>query len=286
MKRMRLLVLLICAVVLGACAAEESDTLVLDLVSSKQENEEVVKSSEPVYRYEDQLVSKQFTDEASGNLYASYSYRVPMMRIANAEDLTDDALATAQRNMESFNAYMQEVLDEAVAFGEEFAWELEGGEFAMNSTTPAADEKGMTVSQTGQIVTVRGDGYFYGGGAHPYTYTDSYTFDLSVGQFIDPAQIGDDPEAFRLKAAALLVVRAEGLGEDYTAGYWDDYAEIISHWNEAAVLFDDAGMTVIFSAYELGPYAMGPVELFLTYDELADAIGEGGLAHLGVVSDS
>ena len=41
-------------------------------------------------------------------------------------------------------------------------------------------------------------------------------------------------------------------------------------------------MTVTFSAYELGPYAMGPVELTLSYEVLAQAIGEGGLAHLGV----
>ena len=85
-----------------------------------------------------------------------------------------------------------------------------------------------------------------------------------------------------MAAAELLVAKAEGLGEDYTSGYWSDYAQIISRWNEAAVLFDETGMTVVFSAYELGPYAMGPVELVLTYEELADAIGEGGLAHLGV----
>ena len=86
---------------------------------------------------------------------------------------------------------------------------------------------------------------------------------------------------FRAKAAELLIAKAEGLGEEYTEGFWPDYADIISGWNEAAVLFDASGMTVIFSVYELGPYAMGPVELFLTYAELAEAIGEDGLAHLG-----
>ena len=276
--------LLICTVMLCACAAEEnnSNTLVSDPAVPEQEKEEVVKSSDPVYRYEEQVASRKFTDEESGNIYATYSYSVPMMDIANADELTDEALAIAQRNVESFNTYMQEVLDKAVAFGEETAQDLAGGSLAMHSGVPAADEKELTATQTGQVITVRTDGYFYSGGAHPYGYVDSYTFDLTVGQFIDPTQIGDDPEAFRVKAATLLVAQAESLGEEYTAGYWDDYAEIISHWNEAAVLFDDAGMTVIFSAYELGPYAMGPVELFLTYDELADAIGEGGLAHLGV----
>ena len=75
MKRMRLLVLLICAVVLCACAAEESDTLVLDLVSSKQENEEVVKSSEPVYRYEDQLVSSLMRRAATSTHLTATAFR-------------------------------------------------------------------------------------------------------------------------------------------------------------------------------------------------------------------
>ena len=278
---MRLAALLLCTALLCACGAQQQNNTP-DTADPVQEDVSPVKSSDPVYAYEDQLASRQFTDEESGNIYASYSYRVPMMRIANADELTEEALAIAQRNMESFNAYMQEVLDKAVAFGEENAQSLEGGYFAMTSSIPAADEMEMSVVQVGQILTVRVDGYYYGGGAHPYVYTDSHTFDLSVGQFVDPTQIGDDPESFRVKAAALLVAQAESLGEDYTSGYWNDYAEIISRWNEATVWFDSRGMTVIFSAYELGPYAMGPVELFLTYAELADVIGEGGLTHLGV----
>ena len=184
----------------------------------------------------------------------------------------------AQRNVDAFNAHMSKVLEDAVAFGEELPREMDGGHFVM----PMADEKTLTVSQTGQILNVLVNGYFYGGGAHPHAYSDSYTFDLTVGKFIDPAQIGDDPEVFRVQAAALLTAQAESLGEEYTAGYFDDYAEVIAQWSDATVLFGEDGMTVIFSPYEIGPYAMGPVELFLRYEELADAIGEGGLAHLGV----
>ena len=84
-------------------------------------------------------------------------------------------------------------------------------------------------------------------------------------------------------AAEALIRHAESLGEEYTEGFWADYRDIISRWNETAVYFDETGMTVIFSAYELGPYAMGPVELTLTYAELADMIGDGGLSHLGII---
>lgn len=282
MNRLKLLSLLL-VLVLCACAVtqpgDENEGNLEQNIQTEPENNDI---AEPLYGFEDVTQARQFVDESSGRVYASYNYRMPMMRLNVPDGLSEKELTTAQRNAEVFNAQMQLLMDEAVAFGEEMAQELEGGYFSMNSEMSAADEKVMSVWQTGQILTVFVNGYFYSGGVHPYVYTDSYTFDLTVGQFIDPAQIGDDPEAFRVQAAALLVVKAESLGEEYTSGYWDDYAEIISNWNDTTVLFDDTGMTVIFSAYELGPYAMGPVELQLTYEELADVIGQGGLEHLGV----
>ena len=117
----------------------------------------------------------------------------------------------------------------------------------------------VTVSESvlcGQIVSVRMDNTSYSGGAHPNSYTNSYLFDLATGQFIDPIQVADDPEAFRAGAAELLVEAAEAREEDLP-GYWVDYRDIIGRWNEGAALFGPEGMTVVFSTYELGPYAMG-----------------------------
>ena len=281
MKRIKLTLLLLCAVMLCACRARQAENPTDQPPEQKQQEETlVIKTSEPVYACENQTVSRQFTDEESGILYATYSYSVPMMSIANAENLTEDALVIAQRNVEVFNARMQEILDESVTYGEEMGAEVDIGD---SDRWMIVDEKKMTVTQTGQILTVWADCYFYGGGAHPFVYMVSYTFDLSLGNFIDPAQIGDDPESFRVKTAALLVAKAEELGEEYTADFWPDYADIISRWNDTAVKFDADRMIVYFSAYDLGPYAMGPVELILTYEEIADAIGEGGLKHLGVI---
>lgn len=284
MDRLKLLSLLL-VLMLCACAVNQPDNENLgDLEQNAQSESENVEAVEPLYGFEDVTQARQFIEESSGRVYASYTYSMPMMRLTPPDGMSEDELAAAQRNVENFNAQMQLLMENAVAFGEEMAQDLEGGYFTMNSEMPATDEKIMSVWQTGQIITVFVNGYFYGGGAHPHAYTDSHTFDLTVGQFIDPAQIGDDPEAFRVQTAALLVAKAEALGEEYTSGYWDDYAEIISNWNDTTVLFDENGMTVIFSAYELGPYAMGAVELHLTYDELAGAIGQGGLEHLGVMS--
>ena len=119
------------------------------------------------------------------------------------------------------------------------------------------------------------------GGAHGNSGTSSYLFDLSLGRFVDPLQIADDPETFRTEAAELRIAEAESDAENLP-GYWSDYRDIISRWNEGAVIFDRTGMTVVYSPYEIGPFAMGTVELTLSYDELAPLLGEGGLRKLGV----
>ena len=75
--------------------------------------------------------------------------------------------------------------------------------------------------------------------------------------------------------------RADAI-EDNRDGYWPDYTDIISRWNEGAVLFDEEGMLVVYSPYDIGPYAMGMVELLLSYDELAEVIGQSGAEQLGI----
>ena len=76
----------------------------------------------------------------------------------------------------------------------------------------------------------------------------------------------------RLEQAEKLDVRDD---------FWPEYADIIAHWNEGTVLFDQEGMRVVFSHYVLGPYSLGTVELCLDYGELAELVGSGGMERLG-----
>ena len=134
--------------------------------------------------------------------------------------------------------------------------------------------------QAGRLVSVRMDTGGFTGGAHANSYTSSALFDLSIGQFIDPTQIAEAPETFRTGAAELLLEQAEALEE--RGDFWPEYADIIAAWNEGTVLFDQEGMLVVFSHYVLGPYAMGTVELRLDYGQLAELVGAGGMARLGI----
>lgn len=286
MKRQYWLFLAVSLLLLVACGVssietvQESTDAVEDSFAQVPEAEKV--PSTPLYHFEIAERSGSYIRPDTGEESAVYSYSVPFMAIANEEDLSDAERETALHNVEVFNQRMTEFMEELVSFGEEMLADQKLLVETEEISFMACDEVSCGVVQMGQIVSVAAQCYYYGGGAHPNSYMITYTFDLSIGQFIDPAQIGDDPEHFRLAAAELLTQQAESLGEDYVSGYWTDYPDIIARWNETAVLFNEDGMVVTFSAYELGPYAMGPVELILSYDELAEVIGEGGLAHLGI----
>ena len=275
------LMLLLCVGVLMGCSTGEQGKNTSTNNTAPME-EIIPVPAVPEYTFEYMIRERQFTSEGSEEAYASYRYRLPTMRAENLEELSSAERENAKRNVSTFNERMEELLNNAIAYGEELAQEIE--EYLTEEEFPftATDEIDTLAVQTGNIITVRADCYNYSGGAHPNFYAVSYTFDLSLGKFVDPTQISDNPEEFRIGAAHLLIAKAEGLGEEYTKGFWNDYQEIIANWNDAAVFFDEQGMTVLFSAYELGPYAMGPVELFLSYEELADVIGAGGLSHLGV----
>ncbi|MBR2131582.1 MAG: hypothetical protein IJ955_03435 [Oscillospiraceae bacterium] len=276
------LILLMCIAVFTGCSSGQQ-TQDTDNTNESIPNEEIVTiPAVPEYTFEYKIQERRFTRENSGEEYASYRYSLPTMHVKNLEELSSGERENAKRNVSAFNERMDEILQNALTYGAEMEQEIREYLEEENFPFVATDGMDASVLQQGQILTVCIECYNYAGGAHPNVYTVSHTFDLSLGKFIDPTQIGDDPEVFRLGAARMLIAQAEGLGEDYTEGFWNDYQEIIASWNDAAVSFDETGMKVFFSAYELGPYAMGPVELFLSYEELTDVIGAGGLAHLGV----
>lgn len=236
---------------------------------------------EPVYEIETTVDQEQFTSE-EGEPLLSFSYQLLNLAVSNLEGVSPEDKAAAERNIENFNAQMSQRMAAAEELNQETVVDAQlayeegclGGEYT-DETTAAA-------TVMGTIISVCIENYNYFGGAHPNRYTLGFTFDLSAGRFIDPAQLADDPETFRTGVAELLVEKADSMGEEYTSGYWADYRDIIAHWNEGTVIFGDGGMTVHYSPYEIGPYAMGDLDLTVSYQELEPLIGPGGMEKLGL----
>ena len=233
---------------------------------------------EPAYQLE--AVTEEGKTVVGSADAAHYLYQLLSLSVPNLEALSPGDAEAARRNVENFNSRMDALMKDALARGREMGEDAAELYEAGGLADPYYDETCTGFYQAGQVISVRLDNSNYTGGAHPNSYTASQNFDLGTGQFIDPAQAADDPESFRAGAAELLLEKAEALEE--RGDFWPEYADIIAAWNEGTVLFDQEGMLVVFSHYELGPYSMGSVELRLSYEELADLVGPGGMARLGL----
>lgn len=265
----RLLPLLLALLLLAGCGkGDEGGNVAVTPVPPTYE--------EPDYRLQVTQFERQFAD-TDGVVLLALSYQHGALVVPNMDRLSPADREAAQRNIREFNRQMEEVRQQAVAAAQETNQDV-------SADRPEAFTDDTTVRCTiqGDIVSVLMQRSGYSGGAHPWSFVRSYVFDLSGARFLDPTQVADDPDGFRVRVTQLLIDKADALGEEYTSGYWEDYREVISRWNETAAVYGEDGLTVIFSVYDLGPYALGQVELHVTWEELTPLLGAGGLALLGM----
>lgn len=146
------------------------------------------------------------------------------------------------------------------------------------------------VYQTERLVSVAGNYYSYTGGAHPNTVLMAWNFDLETGAFFEPEQLAEDGGAFSQAVSEEIVrqirLRAEESGMAAEEMFWSNYEEIAATWSSYAVSFDESGMTVAFSPYELAAYAAGPQVFRLDNGFLSQWLGEYGHRVLGPAAES
>jgi len=237
----------------------------------------------PIYQLEPVSVTRTVcSEDKEDRELASCDYQLLTLSVVNLEALPPAEAEAAERITEAFNDRMTGMMDELDADGKAVGRDAKNAYKGGYLLETYYDEVSASGTVMGEVVSVRIDRSSYTGGAHPNGYASACLFDLTAGQFIlDPSQLADDPTAFLTGAAEKLVEKAESIRKNRDV-YWQDYAEIISRWNEGTVLFDEEGMLAVYSTYELGPYSMGEVELRLNWEELAELMGPGGLARLGI----
>ena len=144
------------------------------------------------------------------------------------------------------------------------------------------------VYQTEELISVSGTHYnFLDGAAHPNIWRMSWNFDLTDGAFFAPDFLAEGSELQTAVTEEIIRQANEPL-EDGTvpAGFcWEDYRDIAANWSTAAVSFDAAGMTVIFSPYELAAYGFGEQTFRVSYDFLRPYLSDHGLELLGLAEE-
>ena len=224
---------------------------------------------------------------------ASYRLGLPVLSAhlvggAELSEAKTEKQAQALTTVETFNekfekwAAAEEFSTIASSAEEDLIWRQEEG---LEPFYPYTIELDCEIYQTNSMVSVDGLYYSYSGGAHPNTYLLGWNFDLETGTFFDPAQLGEEgfvqtvTEELIRQAQVWAAEEAEMPLEDL---YWEDYQATISNWSSYAVSFDESGMTVAFSAYELAPYAAGPQIFTMSYDWLMPHLNEHGRMLLGL----
>ena len=198
--------------------------------------------------------------DTAGNAPQEYSavltFNAEMQRAAEALD------ASAQEELETAREYYASLAPEQRAYWTNYAAELNID----------------NICQHNGLVSVWGDGYSYYGGAHPFTGTHAWNFDLTTGEFLTIDDLSSEEGDLNGYSVQQLVgyemsrqIYDQGLDE----GYFDDYGSYLSDFPSfASFYFTSSGMTVVFDTYVIAPYAAGPQIFEMPYSAFCNALSE------------
>lgn len=131
--------------------------------------------------------------------------------------------------------------------------------------------KGGAVYNTASVTTIDITEFAYTGGAHPNTRRRLVSFDLDSGQLLGVDDLTTD--ATELTALAEAQLRADlgfGLDDDLeTAGFWLPEGGFALPDNLGIVA---DGVLFHWDPYEIAPYAMGPIDVTVSTDNLAPLV--------------
>ena len=174
--------------------------------------------------------------------------------------------------------------DLAQIAAEDYAWRSqEGIEWVGSYTT----ELECTAYQTQHMVSVSGLYYSYTGGAHGNSVYLAWNFDLDNGAFFGPELLGGGElqTAVTEELKRQCAQRAADYGMEPAAFFWQDYETILADWQSYAISFDEDGMSINYSPYELAAYAAGGQCFEISYEFLKPYLRLQGQHLLGLVEE-
>lgn len=234
------------------------------------------------------LTTDKRTEEkknAEGVLLAETSYELPKLEaICDGGDASQTPPEAQRKVCEVFNSRVAE-LSKSLTTVEKLAESAQeqytemSEEFRKSFGSYTEELRVSESRQRGDLLEVSFQTYGYWGGAHGGSSFFSWHYDLADGKFIELADLSDQPEKLNEMVANEIISSIEN-GAD-TDEYVEDYAEIIWAKEGFEVSFGADAMSVIFSQYEIAPYAFGIPTFEISYDKLAPLLNERGRRLLG-----
>ncbi len=291
----KLIVLPLVLGLLTACTAGTANITVPAAESrAVRQNEE--EKEAPCYYTVDMVVWTDSAQAEDGTPLAECRYQLPELTARRSDgtpvlEAGTEAEARALEIAGAFNGRFeewvsarefQELTDMA---REDLKWRREEG---VDWFGPYALGLTSSAYQTEHLVSVTATYYSSTGGAHPNTACLGWNFDLTSGTFFDLNILAEDGAAFSAEVREELLRQARAVAAENGLPpeefFWADYENIIAGWTSYAVSFDETGMTVAFSPYELAAYAAGPQIFHLSYDWLESRFSGFGREVLGLAA--
>ena len=273
--------------ILAACSGGTATNVKNAAIDPQPQRESLVE-----YCLEESYVSGSYRAE-DGTELATYNYELPVLRCYREDgtEITEAATPEEERALEITGTFNQKfdswrIEDENLveAAQADYTWKQEQG---LSWDSPYWQELEFAVYQTDSLISISATSAAYWGGVHPNSYLLSWNFDLKSGAFLSPDALASDSRAFMEAVRDEIVRQAQertAPGAELEGAYWDNYPEVVASWDDYAVSFDETGMTVGFSPYELAYYAAGAQYFVISYDTLAPYLSDYGQELLGLAA--
>lgn len=118
-----------------------------------------------------------------------------------------------------------------------------------------------------KVLSLKSQSYEYIGGAHGIGGEWGATIELESGAELELSQLAEDVPSFMDK---LLESVLESLNQQEDELFPDYESYVKEHIEDVNWYLDGAGIEIVFTPYEIGPYASGNISVFVPYGEVAE----------------
>ena len=119
------------------------------------------------------------------------------------------------------------------------------------------------------VLSVKVSSYDYEGGAHGYGAEWGATIDLRNGAELALSQLAGDARGFMNKVLEVVLEDLSGRQEEEEL--FDAYESYVEqHIEDTSWYLDVAGIVLVYTPYEIGPYSSGNIAVLVPYEEVAE----------------
>ena len=166
-----------------------------------------------------------------------------------------------------------DMLDEMEQMARE-EYETTGGERWKTEDFAYRDEAGISWWQNERLLCFTLSYVSYTGGAHPSTWRQAVSFDLSTGKTVSVTDLATDINQLEEAVYQLILRQIQDSGD---TSYFSDYDKTVLDWIERSVFYNAKGVTIVFNTYDIAPYSAGEQTFFIPYDLVKPYLNDYGL---------